>query len=156
MPANTESQYPIYSKNKPGVTTFQVHSRFTTMTKTFGEQLREQLQARNMRAAELARRSGVTKQGIGRLINNTPHGITGALPQPERETVEKIARALDWDLSEALLAAGYAPSEPEDRFKLPDGVMVSFESTSHLTDEQKDKIVNVIRTLVAGVRAEND
>lgn len=86
-----------------------VNSGFTHMEKTFGDRLREELAVRGMRPSELARRSGVTKQNIGRLINNTPHSLSGALPRAEPDTVEKLAKALGWDLNEALLAAGYAP-----------------------------------------------
>jgi transcriptional regulator with XRE-family HTH domain len=124
--------------------------------KTFGECLREQLESKGIRPAELARRSGVTKQNIGRLLNATPHPITGALPRAEPETVTKLAEGLEWDVDEALLAAGHAPRLPDDRHKLPEGVTVYFDSTSELTDEQKDRIVDVIKTIVAGVRSEQN
>lgn len=74
----------------------------------FIKRLRERMETKGIKAAELARRSGVTKQNIGRLLNTTPHPITGALPTTTRETVEKLAKALDWDLNEALNLAGYA------------------------------------------------
>lgn len=67
-----------------------------------------------MKPAQLARLSGVSKQNIGRIINNTPHSITGALPKTEPETIKKLAKALDWDLDEALLSGGYAPSNQEE------------------------------------------
>ena len=154
-----ESQPTFYPKNNPDITVSPVHSRFTRTLEgrtMFGERLREKLDAAGMKPAELARRSGVTKQNIGRLLNNTPHSITGALPKPERDTVEKLARALDWEINDALLSAGYAPSAPEDRHKLPKGVTIYYDETSHLTDEQKDKVVSLIRTLIAGVLAEDE
>lgn len=77
---------------------------------TFGEALKAQMQTRGVKAADLARKAGITKQGIGRLINNVPHPLSGAPPKPELETVEKIALALDWDINEARLAAGFAPT----------------------------------------------
>lgn len=80
---------------------------------TFGEYLRKALDDAGMRPAELARRSGITKQGLSRLLNDTPHTITGAPPKPELSTVEKIARALGLDVNEARLAAGFAPSAKE-------------------------------------------
>jgi transcriptional regulator with XRE-family HTH domain len=103
------SQPTIYGENNPSVTVLVVNYGFTSMSNGFGERLREKLEDAGMRAAELARRSGVTKQNIGRLLNQTPHSITGALPKAEEETVIKLATALGWDVNEALLAAGYAP-----------------------------------------------
>lgn len=102
----------IYAGNKPRVTNSVVNLGFTgVMAKTFGEQLRQRLTEASLTAAELSRRSGVTKQNIGRLLNNTPHSITGAPPKVEVETVEKLAGPLGWNLNEALVAAGYAPAD---------------------------------------------
>lgn len=153
MPKRPESQSAIYRQNKPRVTVFRVNSRFTNMTKTFGDQLQDQLNAKKMRAAELARRSGVTKQGIGRLLNNTPHSITGAPPQPERETVEKIADALGWDLNEALLAAGYAP-EGSDILRLIDAI--GFQDWERFTPEQKEEMLRTVRRVAAGMLSERE
>jgi transcriptional regulator with XRE-family HTH domain len=80
-----------------------------TLVYTFNERLKEKLAEKKIRPAELARRSGVTKQNIGRLINNTPHSESGALPRAEKDTVIKLAKALDWDLDDALMAADIAP-----------------------------------------------
>lgn len=77
---------------------------------SFGEYLKEKMREKSVRAADLARRTGITKQGIGRLLNNVPHPISGAEPKPELETVEKIAKALDLNIDEARLAAGFAPT----------------------------------------------
>jgi hypothetical protein len=114
MPITRDCQSLIYSKNNPHCTLYQVNSGFTRLmhNKTFGECLREQLESKGIRPAELARRSGVTKQNIGRLLNATPHPITGALPRAEPETVTKLAEGLEWDVDEALLAAGHAPRLP--------------------------------------------
>lgn len=149
-----KSQSRLYTRNNPRLTEFAVNSGFTRMSNpTFGEHLRRQLDEKGMRPAELARRSGVTKQNIGRLLNNTPHPITGKAPSVERETVEKLANALGWHIDDALLAAGYSPQAPEERHRLPEGVTVYFDSSSDLSDEQKDKILDVINMIVAGVRA---
>jgi transcriptional regulator with XRE-family HTH domain len=108
------SQSQVDLKNNPGHTKFKVKSGFTDLEMSFRERLIEKLKEKNLKPAELARRSGVSKQNIGRIINNTPHSITGALPKTAPETIEKIARALEWDLDEALLAGGYAPVNQED------------------------------------------
>ena len=121
---------------------------------TFGEWLRRHRKQLDLLQSEVARRAGVSTSYISTLERSQKHSITGAELVPDRDKVTAIAKAVNGNANEALRLCGYATDE--DRFSLPDGVMVSFESTSHLTDEQKDKIVNVIRTLVAGVRAEND
>lgn len=109
-----KSQSWVDLKNNPRHTKFKVKSGFTDLDMSFRERLVEKIKEKNWKPAELARRSGVSKQNIGRIINNTPHSITGALPKTAPETIEKIARALDWDLDEALLAGGYAPVNLED------------------------------------------
>ena len=105
------SQPAVYNKNNPSFTNCVVNYVFTDMNKTFGESLQEKLDEAGMKAAELSRLSGVSKQNIGRLINNTPHSISGALPKPEPDTVKKLAKHLKWNLDEALIAAGYAPGK---------------------------------------------
>lgn len=106
-----ESQPIIYTENKPSVTNKVVNCRFIgVMAMTFGQLLRQKLVEKGLTAAELSRRSGVTKQNIGRILNNTPHSITGALPKVEPDTVIKLAKPLAWDLDEALHAAGHAPT----------------------------------------------
>jgi transcriptional regulator with XRE-family HTH domain len=125
----------LYCENNPSVTPAVVSYGFTNMDiqNPFGEWLREQLEKQGMKAADLARRSGVTKQNIGRILNNTPHSVTGALPKVEESTVEKLARALDADIDEARLAAGYAPSRHIElhghKIVLPDDVSVLFPDT---------------------------
>lgn len=144
------SQSKVYWKNNPHLTIETVHCAFT-MSESFGDRLREQLDAKGMRPAELARRSGLTKQGIGRLLNKIPHAITGAPPKPALETVDKIARALDWDINEARLAAGYAPARPEETYDVMDDVILMFRDEAKLTPEEKEKILNIVRTVALGV-----
>jgi len=111
-PTTMRSQPQIYSQNKPRWTQKRVNCVFTRpMSTTFGERLKEKLEEAGLTAAELARRSGVTKQNIGRILNNTPHSITGALPRVEPGTVLKLAQPLGWDVNDALLAAGHAPTD---------------------------------------------
>lgn len=100
----------LYGINKPSGTREVLPFAFTYMSKAFADALKAKLAEKGMRPAELARRSGVTKQNIGRIIHQTPHHVTGAPPKVERETVAKLAAALDWDIDDALLVAGYAPT----------------------------------------------
>ena len=117
------------------------------MKKTFGQRLREKMGESGIKPAELSRRSGVTKQNIDRLLNATPHPITGALPTTTRETVEKLAPALDWDLNDALLAAGLAPNAPTDDELVADGL---FSGYYDLSPEQqrlaRKQIAAIIRS----------
>src|SRR5437762_2793807 len=76
--------------------------------RTFGDYLRERMEAVGMKSAELSRLSGVSKQNISRLVNNKPHSVTGALPKAEPETVIKLAGPLNWPTDDALKRAGYA------------------------------------------------
>lgn len=62
--------------------------------------------------SDIAKKSGVTRQTIGQLINKTPHNLTGKLLLPKRETVDKIADAFEDDRSIARAAAGYSSEEP--------------------------------------------
>lgn len=78
-------------------------------TATFGDVLRVQLRNRNVSAAELSRRSGVSKQHLSKLLNNERSTMTGVVTRPSVDTVDKIATGLGWDRDEARLAAGYAP-----------------------------------------------
>lgn len=105
------SQSQIYDKNNPRCSFLMVNFGFTKMPKTFGQQLKEKMDAAGLKPAQLSRLSGVTKQNIGRLINETPHPITGAPPTTTEETVRKIAavKELNWKLEDALLAARIAP-----------------------------------------------
>ena len=111
---NLFSKPKAYSKNNPRCTDFKVEFWFTDLEMSFGERLKEKLQEKKIKPAQLARLSGVSKQNIGRIINKTPHSITGALPKTEPETIKKLAKALDWDLDDALLSGGYAPSNQEE------------------------------------------
>jgi transcriptional regulator with XRE-family HTH domain len=147
-----KSQPEFYLKNNPSQTNKTVNSRLTNMDKTFREALQGKLAERNIKPASLARQSGVSKQNIGRILNDAPHSVTGAKPQPSRETVKKLARALEWSLSEALLSAGYAPVDTPKRFKIFTGVTLEFENgdfSAHAIEE----LLSACRLVVAGVVA---
>lgn len=133
------SQPVVYMKNKPRVTLSMVNCGFTEMSKTFGEHLKEKMDEAGIKAAELSRRSGVTKQNIGRLVNNTPHTITNALPTTEKPTVEKLAKALNWTLDDALLAAGIAPENNSniETTQFDENVRVQLLGAKHFTEDDK-------------------
>jgi transcriptional regulator with XRE-family HTH domain len=142
-------------RNNPSVTFGLVDSSFTSMS--FKDYLRQQLDERGMRPAELARLSGVTKQNIGRILNDTRHPISGGLPQVTRETVEKLAKALGADLNEALLAAGFAPLnsigpptnaaeflEAIKRIGVPVEFMANLEGLENLTPDDYQRLLDSV------------
>lgn len=125
----------------------------------FRDLLRQQLKLKGMRPAELARRADTTPQNISRILTDKPHPLTGAPPKVGRETVIKIARALDWDVNKALESAGHA-AEPQTKMqKLLDVLQAEgidtaqalggFSQLQHMTDEQYDEL---IRTVLIGIR----
>ena len=73
---------------------------------SFGKWLREQRQVSNITMAELARGARITPAYIG-VLEAQPRRI------PSREIVDRMAKVLGVPLSEARLAAGYAPPELE-------------------------------------------
>jgi transcriptional regulator with XRE-family HTH domain len=139
------------SINNPSVTENIVQSRFTRAMKTFGEYLQEQLISKGVKPAELARRSGVTKQNISRLLHGTPHSITGAPPRAEPETVKKLAKALEWDVNVALYAAGYAPDTPSESYEILNEFELAFARNSKFTPEQKQQLIDTVRIVAQGI-----
>lgn len=129
------------------------------MSKTFGEAIKERLTALNMRPSELARRANTSRQNIGRLINGVVHPITGAYPTADLATVEAIAKALNWNINEARLAAGYAPTEPQTRIQKLiaaleaqgiDGLSMfgGFTQLADMSDEQYEEVLRSIALVI--------
>lgn len=58
----------------------------------------------------LADAAKLTRATVSALINAREQSLTGKASQPKRETVIKLALALNKDVNEALLLAGYAPT----------------------------------------------
>lgn len=75
------------------------------MDKTFSEWLADELEKREMKQIDLARKSGVTSAQISRIIS----GQRGA----ESKTIYSIARALKIPTEQVFRAAGLLPPEPE-------------------------------------------
>jgi transcriptional regulator with XRE-family HTH domain len=143
-PLLLQSQVKI-DQNKNTFNYFPVKSKYTGVTETFGQWLIRQRKLLGLNQTELAQRAGLTKATVSLYEKD-------AVDQPRFRQLDKLARALNKPPEDVRRAASVGVED--DRYKLPEGVSVSFDSSSHLTDEQKDRIVNVIKTLVAGVRAE--
>jgi transcriptional regulator with XRE-family HTH domain len=76
---------------------------------TFGEWLKAKRAELRFSGGDLERRSGVSRQYISNLERGTVQEKSRNPIQPSVEIVEKLAKALDADIDEARLAAGYAP-----------------------------------------------
>lgn len=106
----------------------------------FSEQLVAIMQELNMRDADLHRETGVSKQNIGKLkagSNTTP------------ETVKKVAEALNWDVDDALLAAGFAPLNVEALRKMHaagiEDLVDALQGYKQLPPASKQYLKDVIR-----------
>lgn len=75
----------------------------------FGKWLLEKRKEQRLTQTGLGVRAGISTSYVSTLEREQPHGITNAAPQPTVEVVESIAKALNADIDEARLAAGYAP-----------------------------------------------
>jgi transcriptional regulator with XRE-family HTH domain len=126
------------------------------MPTKFGDLIRNARIAKGWSQRELARRIKKSPTYVHYVERGFNPSASDERFQASAEAVDTLAKVLDVDLDEARNLAGYAPSVPDDRHKLPEGVTVCFDSTSELTDEQKDRIVDVIKTIVAGVRSEQN
>ncbi len=120
-----------------------------TNTATFAEALRQKMIERdNISAAELSRQSGVSKQNISRIINNVPHSETNAPPKVTTVTVRKLARALGWNINEALTLAGYAAPNTEPPNTLREFTETHFPGADSLTDSDFVELRAVLETLI--------
>ena len=123
-----------------------VNFGLTIMTKTFGEILSEKLADLKIKPAKLAQMSGITKQNIGRLLHGTRHPITNAPPKTTEETVEKIARALDWDIDDALLAAGFAPRKKKME-TVDDEFAALFYESADWSEENRNEALEMAKII---------
>lgn len=112
----------------------------------FGEWLRKQRNKRAMSAAELGRLSGVSKSYISALERSQVQLLTGRPSQPALHIVEAIAKALEVDIDEARMIAGYGPvSEQETP---PEGLFKGYERLSpEMKKVARRQIESIIESL---------
>ena len=79
----------------------------------FADYMREAMARTRMRQSDIARLAGLSRTTISQIVGKKPHSLTGKLLLPERETVDKIARAFGDPVSKARRAAGYAGGKDE-------------------------------------------
>lgn len=75
----------------------------------FGNAIREKRKEQRLTVEAAAKKIGISKQYLSVLERAVPSLYTGKSIVPKLETVDLIAGALNWNLDEARLAAGYAP-----------------------------------------------
>lgn len=98
----------------------------TPKNRSFGDWLRDKRAEKHISGPELERRSGVSRQFVSDLERNTASPKTGRLVKPTVEKVDALARGLGVSISEARLAAGYAPPDrPPDTELTLDMIMPS-------------------------------
>lgn len=127
--------------------------KFTPMdSKKFSQWLSAARKESGMTQPELAAKAKTSKQYISNLERNSPHPVTGAPPQPSVEIVDNLAKALGVPLSEARLAAGYAPPENEmDSKELQESEIAAlFYEYNELSEGDKKEL----RTVMEVVRQE--
>jgi transcriptional regulator with XRE-family HTH domain len=82
-----------------------------THAERFADYVIRRLEETRLQKSELARRAEVTRQTIGQIAGKKAHHLTGKLLLPERETVDRIAKAFGDPISIARTAAGYSVNE---------------------------------------------
>ena len=85
----------------------------TKPDETFGDWLRKKRTEKGLSGLALETLSGVSRQYISNLERNLRSAYTNELITPSVEKVDALARGLGVSISEARLAAGYAPKETQ-------------------------------------------
>lgn len=85
----------------------------------FGDELRKRRKAARLSLDELAERASLSKTYLGNIERDTPHSITGKKYTPTVDTVDRLAFALDWPLSDARPLAGYFSGGLDEHSQLP-------------------------------------
>lgn len=119
-----------------------------TRWKVFGAWLKTLREQSNLSQEGLGDKIGVDRQTIYR--------IEGGISGTKRETVIALAKHLPVTEEEALIKAGFAPQDiTNDTFDILDGVKVSFQEKK-FSKAEKERIVEIMRTLTMGIKAENE
>jgi transcriptional regulator with XRE-family HTH domain len=79
--------------------------------KTFGDWLKERRLSAHLSHQQVADRADASKAYISNIERNMPHSVSGALPRPSVEVVDKLCVAVGAPVAEGRLMAGYAPAE---------------------------------------------
>lgn len=115
------------------------------MPSKFAKALAEKLKEKGLKPIDLEKKSVATRQNLSRLLNDTPHPVSGALPKAREKTVEKIAKFLDWDINEARTAAGYAIENGITESDLDDTLMRTiYHKYNKITPEKREEFRKIL------------
>lgn len=131
------------------------HYNIVVKTMSFGKWLSAKRREAGLTQGQLARKAGISTSYVSTLERQQPHSITDAPPQPAIDVVESLAKALNENLDDARLAAGYAPKNAADNYEILEGVFVSFDERKFSKAEQK-RLLSLLETVVLGFKARQD
>lgn len=101
------------------------------------------------RKSWLADQSGLSRQYISQIINASPHSLTGKPVEPERETVIKIADALQRPRKIFLEACGYSEEEDARFAHLRPKARQIMEMVSAMDDDDLELARGLVRHIFA-------
>ncbi len=128
---------------------------FSENIMSFGKWLSEKRIAANLTQEQLASRvSGVSISYISAIEREEPNSRDGSPRRPRVEKVDALARALGADVSEARLAAGYAPAVPAEVYEidLGPGVKLKFGEKPGLDWADEEELRSIINAVLKRVR----
>lgn len=117
------------------------HMEAAVVSENFSRALRQKIDESEFKGnmSEFARTARISKQNVSRILNKTPHSITGAMPTVTRETVLKMAKVLNWNESEALNAAGLGSFDPKLLSEI-NGLQVLFAGSESWSEMKRKRI----------------
>jgi transcriptional regulator with XRE-family HTH domain len=122
----------------------------------FADYMIEAMARTRLRQSEIARLTGLSRTTISQIVGKKPHSLTGKLLLPERETVDKIAKAFGDPISKARRAAGYAGGSDKDERKLAQDAERQAEAArraaliknfDQLSPEQQSQVLAIMEVL---------
>lgn len=114
------------------------------MSESFGKWLIRQRKLLGLNQTEFAKRAQITKATLSLYEKD-------AVDQPRLRQLEKIARALGKSPDEVRRAAAPVADDTHD---ILEGVVIMFQDEAKLSPEEKEKILEIVRTVARGVKSE--
>jgi len=129
------------------------------MVISFGKWLFDKRQEKRLTQTQLGERAGISTSYISTIERAQRHSTTNAVPRPSEDTVERLATALDIDLDEARIAAGYLPKtmtiKPTNAAEfihalesLGVGHFENIQGIHHLTPDEYEAMLKDLRLVI--------
>lgn len=126
-------------------------------TKSLGSLIKERMKVLHIQTArDLARLVGISPSYANELINDRAANNRSGQRHHSADVLVRLAKALQVDIEDVLHAAGLIDRSEKTRQEMHDimaGVQVCFSDTK-LPEEEKEDIIAMIKTIVAGKLAE--